>query len=77
MQVGSSKISFGHGSAPGPFTWRKYYDNCDQLISIAKQEVGYLEKKSDRELDSKTANAGRSNYIKYARDLYPTLQEQL
>lgn len=35
------------------------------IISIAKNEVGYLEKKSNKNLDSKTANAGSNNYTKY------------
>lgn len=49
---------------------------AEKLIQIAKQEVGYLEKKSNSQLDSKTANAGSANYTKYARDLYPSLQGQ-
>lgn len=49
---------------------------AEKLISIAKQEIGYLEKKSNSQLDSKTANAGSANYTKYARDLYPSLQGQ-
>ncbi|MCI9560156.1 CHAP domain-containing protein [Clostridiaceae bacterium] len=48
----------------------------EKLISIAKQEIGYLEKASSKDLDSKTGNAGSKNYTKYARDLYPTLQGQ-
>lgn len=40
-----------------------------KLIEVAKAEVGYLEKKSNSQLDSKTANAGSKNYTKYARDL--------
>ena len=40
----------------------------DKLISVASAEVGYLEKKSNSQLDSKTANAGSNNYTKYARD---------
>lgn len=48
----------------------------DKLIGIARQETGYLEKKSNNDLDSKTANAGSANYTKYARDLYPSLQGQ-
>lgn len=39
------------------------------VIEIARAEVGYLEKKSNKNLDSKTANAGDGNYTKYARDL--------
>ena len=40
-----------------------------QVIDIALAEVGYLEKKSNKQLDDKTANAGKNNYTKYARDL--------
>lgn len=48
----------------------------DRLIEIAKAEVGYLEKRSNDILDSKTGNAGSNNYTKYARDIYPSLQGQ-
>lgn len=48
----------------------------EKVIQIARQEVGYLEKKSNKDLDSKTGNAGSNNYTKYARDLYPSLQGQ-
>ena len=48
----------------------------NKVITIAESEVGYLEKASNRDLDSKTANAGDANYTKYARDLYPELQGQ-
>lgn len=41
----------------------------DKIISTATAEIGYLEKKSNRSLDDKTANAGSSNYTKYNRDL--------
>ena len=41
----------------------------DKLIEIALAEVGYLEKKTKDNLDSKTANAGDKNYTKYARDM--------
>lgn len=43
---------------------------ASKLIAIAEAEVGYLEKKSNADLDSKTGNAGSNNYTKYARDLY-------
>jgi len=39
------------------------------VIATALAEVGYLEKASNRDLDSKTGNAGRANYTKYGRDL--------
>ena len=41
----------------------------DKLIQIANAEVGYLEKSSNSQLDSKTANAGTANYTKYWRDI--------
>lgn len=48
------------------------------VIDIALAEVGYLEKKSNSHLDSKTANAGSANYTKYGRDmhkLYPAVMD--
>ena len=42
---------------------------ADDVIKIALAEVGYLEKESNKSLDSDTANAGDGNYTKYARDL--------
>lgn len=46
----------------------------ERLIQTALQEEGYLEKKSNADLDSKTKNAGDKNYTKYWRDLCPSLQ---
>ena len=43
---------------------------ANELVAIARAEVGYLEKKSNSNLDSKTGNAGGNNYTKYARDLH-------
>lgn len=40
-----------------------------KVIDIALAEVGYLEKETTAQLDSKTGNAGDENYTKYARDL--------
>lgn len=47
-----------------------------KLIQIAKNETGYLEKASNSQLDSKTANAGENNYTKYWRDIKPDYQGQ-
>lgn len=44
------------------------YDK-EKVISVALGEVGYLEKETNDCLDDRTANAGDSNYTKYARDL--------
>ena len=41
-----------------------------QLVSIAEAEIGYHEKASNSNLDSKTANSGKGNYTKYSRDLH-------
>lgn len=43
-------------------------------IKIAKAEIGYLEKASNKDLDDKTANAGNGNYTKYWRDVAPEYQ---
>lgn len=41
----------------------------EKLLKIANEEIGYLEKASNKDLDDKIANAGKGNYTKYARDL--------
>ena len=43
---------------------------ASKLLAIAAAEIGYKEKESNSQLDSKTANAGDNNYTKYARDLH-------
>ena len=43
----------------------------EKIIEVAKAEIGYLEKRSNSQLDSKTANAGYNNYTKYWRDVKP------
>ena len=40
------------------------------IVKRADQEVGYHEKKSNKDLDSKTANSGSNNFTKYARDVW-------
>ena len=44
--------------------------SAQTVINIALAEVGYLEKATNANLDSKTGNAGYNNYTKYARDLF-------
>lgn len=43
---------------------------CDlnKVIQVAENEIGYLEKKSNSQLDHPTANAGKNNFTKYNRD---------
>jgi len=53
-------------------------NTVDKVIKIAENEVGYLEKKSNAQLDDKTANAGSANYTKYGRDMhkvYPSVMD--
>jgi peptidoglycan hydrolase-like protein with peptidoglycan-binding domain len=40
-----------------------------KLLKIAAAEIGYKEKETNSQLDNPSANAGDSNYTKYARDL--------
>ena len=40
-----------------------------QVVDIATAEIGYHEKASNSNLDSKTGNSGGNNWTKYARDL--------
>lgn len=42
---------------------------AQKVIDLAIAEIGYLEKKTNSQLDDKTVNAGSGNYTKYARDL--------
>lgn len=50
----------------------------EKLLSIASNEVGYLEKKNGNSLYNKTANAGSANYTKYGYEmnkLYPATMD--
>ena len=38
-----------------------------EVIKVAESQVGYLEKRSNKDLDSKTANAGNQNYTKFGK----------
>lgn len=51
-------------------------DAINKIIAVAEAEVGYLEKKSNSQLDSKTANVGSANYTRYWKDIYPQFQGQ-
>lgn len=43
--------------------------DLQKLIALAKAEEGYIEKASNKNLDSKTENRGDNNYTKYSRDI--------
>lgn len=42
---------------------------ADDFVATAVSYLGYLEKRSNKDLDSKTANAGSNNYQKFQRDV--------
>jgi len=42
---------------------------ASEIVAIAKSQIGYKEKASNKNLDDNTANAGSANWTKYARDL--------
>ena len=42
---------------------------ASKVITVAMNEVGYLEKRTNAQLYDKTANAGTNNYTKYANDI--------
>lgn len=48
----------------------------DKVIQIASNEIGYLEKSSNSDLENKTNNAGYNNYTKYWQDIAPSYQGQ-
>lgn len=39
--------------------------SAEQLLAVARSQVGYLEKASNKNLDNPTANAGTANWTKY------------
>ena len=42
---------------------------AEQFVAMAISYLGYLEKRSNADLDSKTANAGSNNYQRFQRDV--------
>lgn len=75
-QVGDKKFQSRHECC---VKWVNQYVNIEGsdtqmgtlngLLSRAEAELGYIEKASNSNLDSKTRNKGTSNYTKYARDI--------
>ena len=48
----------------------------NEVIKTAENEIGYLEKRSNAQLDSKTANAGEGNFTKFWATMKPSYQGQ-
>lgn len=44
----------------------------ERVLEKARENIGYLEKATNSQLDDKTANAGYNNYTKFARDVAKT-----
>lgn len=44
-------------------------NTTDKVITIAKKYIGYIEKASNSNLDSFTANRGTNNYTRFSRDV--------
>lgn len=44
-------------------------NSADKVISLLTDQVGYIEKASNKDLDSKTGNKGTANYTKFSRDV--------
>lgn len=55
-------------NVPAPTPTKTRFDR-QKLIDVAMAEIGYLEKKSESQLDNREVNAGQKNFNKYARDL--------
>ena len=52
----------------------------EKLLAVASAEVGYLEKRTNSNLYSKTGNAGSNNYTKYGYEmhkLYPRTMDYI
>lgn len=86
---GVCKKQYSTSSVPGTKFFRPDYsilvndgifksvdEVINKIIQTAELEVGYLEKASNSNLESKTGNAGSNNYTKYWRDIYPGYQAQ-
>lgn len=60
-----------YGSAVTPTPEPSTGGSCTAaaLLAIAAAEIGYHEKASNANLDSKTGNSGSANFTKYSRDL--------
>mgnify|MGYP002536505463 CR=1 FL=1 len=60
------KYATGSSAQKGVSGVSKCYASA--VVAVAIGELGYVEKASNSQLDNKTANPGRANWTKYARD---------
>lgn len=75
MMIDGKETSFNHeiNTSSEPTKEEKPIEKSEleKVIEVAKAEIGYLEKRSNSQLDSKTGNVGYNNYTKYWRDVKP------
>ena len=74
MQIDGKETSINHetNTSSEPVEEKpKEKSEVEKIIEVAKGEIGYLEKRSNSQLDSKTANSGYNNYTKYWRSVKP------
>ena len=75
MMIDGKQISFNQviNTSSEPVKEEKSIQKSEleKVIEVAKGEIDYLEKRSNSQLDDKTANAGYNNYTKYWRDVKP------
>lgn len=71
-----AKIPGINGNVDRDVFYKDYSGKEDETVStwqktknLLDEQVGYLEKRSNSDLDSKTENAGYNNYTKYSRDV--------
>ena len=71
-----AKIPGINGNVDRDVFYKDYSEKEDEPMGLWKKtkqlldaQVGYLEKRSESNLDSKTGNAGYNNYTKYSRDV--------
>ena len=62
--AGGSSASTGGTAHTGGTNMSKLYASA--VIAVAVAEIGYMEKKTNSQLDSPTANAGSNNWTRYA-----------
>ena len=71
-----AKIPGINGNVDRDVFYKDYSEKEDETMGLwgktkglLDAQVGYLEKRSESQLDSKTGNAGYNNYTKYSRDV--------
>lgn len=72
INLKAEPIQNGSNSGKGESAGMTEAQAIQKVLDLARSELGYHEKASNSNLDSKTANSGSGNFTKYARDLDQT-----